>query len=370
LAPCRSPLRRSLPVSSGGWSLRIVPLALLSTLIASAASGEPIASGVPSDRLSCTSFAVTDGTRAFLGDSEDAGMSHPLWADPAGGYAFFRAASPTDYGRVHLGWLWQREHPSFQAGMNDRGLAYALTAVPETSMHPHTERPFVHGRDGLFDWILRRAATVEEAIEATLQFSFTSCGFQIQFADAVGRSAVVSPTSDGEFSITHRRPASTTLVASTFNAAEPDRALGRDSYRRHAQATEALSEFAEGAPTRELPIKALAAVGRRGPYALNRSYTVYSTIYDLTRLRVTVFLLSLYDAPVTIDLRDALQQGDHRIELRAALPEDRVRAAIRTYWLIQASGFAAIVIPIAAVLTGLGFAVRSFVRHRRGARHA
>ena len=101
-----------------------------------------VAPSVPSQiSLACTTFMATDGERVFLGDSEDAGASHPLAKDPAGSIVFFLPASSTEYGRMHMGWLWQGKYRSFQAGMNDQGLAYALTAVPAVSLHRHPECP-------------------------------------------------------------------------------------------------------------------------------------------------------------------------------------------------------------------------------------
>jgi len=104
---------------------------------------------------------------SLLGDSEDAGMDHPLARDPCRSLIFIFPASSEEYGRMHLGWLWQGRYRSFQAGMNEQGLAYSLTAVPEVQMKRHPERPFLHGRDSFYDRILRQAADVEQAIKVT-----------------------------------------------------------------------------------------------------------------------------------------------------------------------------------------------------------
>ena len=354
-----------------GHRIRIMAavLAVLAVFASLAMLFFPSIGGVPDavarHGASCTTFMASDGYLVLLGDSEDEGMDHPLAGNPAASYAFFRTGNATEYGRMHLGWLWQGEHDSFQAGMNDHGLAYALTAVPDTPMAPHPERPFRHGRESFYDWILRKAATVDEAIAEVLRFDFASCWFQIQFADALGNSAILSPGSDGEFVITSRLPGDLMLVASTFNRAEPDRYVGRDSFRRSEQAEAALGQALAEQLTVLSFTEALRAVDRQGPYAFNRSYTVYSTVYDLTNLEATLYVLSLYDLPIHLDLLEELSQGDHRVALRDLIPSNALGAATRKYWATQVGGFAAVGVPVAGFLVALALGIRQLVRRRR-----
>ena len=305
---------------------------------------------------------ATDGERVFLGDSEDAGASHPLAKDPAGGMIFFLPASANHFGRMHLGWLWQGEYRSFQAGMNNQGLAYALTAVPDVSMNRHPERPFLHGRDSFYDRILRNAATVEEAIDLTLQFDFPSCWFQIQYADATGSSAIISPGADGEMAITMRVPESSCLVAATFNVADPDQFIGRDSFRRHAAAEEMLEPMTDLATFDvESFSTVLAAVARRRAFFLGGSYTVYSTAYDLTNREAHIYLLSRFDEPIHIDLIETLQEGERVAFLEDMVPPTSIRSANTRYWATQAGGTATVLMLVGAVLYGLGSLVRSLI---------
>lgn len=295
---------------------------------------------VPSQMvLACTSFMATSNRLVILGDSEDAGADHPLAKDPAGGMIFFLPASPDHFGRMHLGWLWQGKYRSFQAGMNDQGLAYALTAVPEVSMNRHPERPFLHGRDTFYDRILRNAATVEQAIDLTLQFDFPSCWFQIQYADATGDSAIISPGTDGEMVITMRIPGASYLVASTFNVADPDQFIGHDSFRRHATAEEMLETTTiHNTFTISSFSTVLAAVARQKAFLLGGSYTVYSTAYDLTNREAHIYLLSRFDEPLHIDLIEALQEGERAVLLTDMALPTTVRSVTNRYWATQAGG--------------------------------
>ncbi len=215
--------------------------ALLSVLVAAEGPVEPSHIGA----FSCTSLMAASEDLVLLGDCEDAGAGHPLAGDPTATYVFFLPGDPAngELGRMHLGWMWQGKFRSFQAGMNDAGLAYSLTAVPELPMNPHPERPYVHGRDSFYDSILRTASTVDEAIARTLQFDFSTVWFQILYADAAGDAAILSPGLDGEMAITRRPEGSSVLVAATFNTADPEQSIGRDSFVRYEDGQESLSNL-------------------------------------------------------------------------------------------------------------------------------
>lgn len=322
-----------------------------------------VAPFVPSQiSLACTTFMAANGQLVILGDSEDAGASHPLARNPAGGMIFFLPASTDHFGRMHLGWLWQGEYRSFQAGMNDQGLAYALTAVPDVPLNRHPERPFLHGRDSFYDRILRNAATVEEAIALTLEFDFPSCWFQIQYADATGSSAIISPGGDGEMAITMRSPESSCLVAATFNVADPDQFIGRDSFRRHAAAEEMLEPMTDVATFDVESFSAvLTAVARQRAFFLGGSYTVYSTAYDLTNREAHIYLLSRFDEPIHIDLIEALQEGEQVAFLKDMVSPTNVRSANTRYWATQVGGTAAVLVLVGAVLYSLGSLVWSLI---------
>lgn len=51
---------------------------------------------------SCTTFMATDGTLVLFGDSEDAGLGHPLKNAPESAAAFFEPSTPDTFGRMHL----------------------------------------------------------------------------------------------------------------------------------------------------------------------------------------------------------------------------------------------------------------------------
>ncbi|MFC1717326.1 hypothetical protein ACFL6S_26945 [Candidatus Poribacteria bacterium] len=87
-------------------------------------------------------FSASYGDTVLFADSEDAWEAHPLAAKPEDAMAFVQ------------------------------GLAYGLTAVPETSLNRHPEKPFLFGGDEYLDKLIRGCATVDKAIGLTQRFDF------------------------------------------------------------------------------------------------------------------------------------------------------------------------------------------------------
>ncbi|MBN1858154.1 hypothetical protein JW848_03000 [Candidatus Bipolaricaulota bacterium] len=340
--------QRSLPTLLGiAWCLAVCA----SALATAEAPVEPAHIGV----FSCTSLMAASDGLVLLGDCEDAGAGHPLAGNPAGSYVFFLPGHPLhgELGRMHLGWLWQGQYRSFQAGMNEAGLAYSLTAVPEKPMNSHPERPYVHGRDSFYDTILRNAATVDEAIAWTLRFDFSTVWFQILYADAAGHAAILSPGPDGEMAITRRPEGSSVLVAATFNASDPERFIGRDSFVRFEDGQEALTDLVSAG---RLSVPAVSEVveqvTRARPYAFNGSYTMYATTYDLTHRVAHVYVLGNHTEPIVIDLVAELERGEHRTSIAELVPAEQLERDVRRYWAVQVAGLGAVILGVGAIVWG------------------
>ncbi len=332
-----------------GRRIRILWVALIVVSITVAVS----ATGVPGEAarpFSCTNFMVANQGAVFLGDSEDAGPGHPLAANPDDAFIFFFPASPTAYGRMHLGWLWLGQHNSYQAGMNAQGLAYGLTTVPELPLTPDPTKPFQQGRHGMFDLWMRQAATVEQAIEITQQFSLERMWYQVMLADADGDAAVIAPGPDGELAITRKPAADAWQVASTFNLAHPQHSIGKDSFTRYDDARKIL-ESADTADLLSIAERALDAVHRERAYALGGTYTVYSTLYDLTNGVAYHYHLSDFDDPVRIDLAVELARGEHVVPITDLVSETVRQDALQRYRAKQYAGIGVAAAAVLGVLT-------------------
>ena len=302
----------------------------------------------------CTTFMATDGNLVLMGDSEDAGPHHPLAANPAAAYAFFLPGSEEVYGRIHLGWLWQGEHRSFQAGMNEMGLAYGLTSVPSIAMNPHPEKTYQRSEGNLFDRLLRLAADVNEAIELLQETGFGDLAFQIQIVDSAGRSAIAGPGLDGELAIVRKNEDAAYQIAATFNLSHPGEAIGRDSYVRFDLGCSLLAQASDASVDLfALSEAALQAVHREGAYALGGTYTAYSTLYDLTSLTVRHYPFARFEDAIVFDLAAELDKGERSVALQDLMSGDTLAKAARTYRIKQVAGIG---VAAASVVLVLGMA--------------
>jgi hypothetical protein len=336
-----------------------------------ASSGPTVAEGWAREQ-SCTSFAVSSSNGVYLADSEDGNIGHPGIDDPASMAAFFWPSSETTFGRMHIGFLIEGEHHSYQAGMNDQGLAYSATAVPHVAMNPHPERPFSWNHDHVWDTMLGRAATAVEAVGIAESFDYTEgLWFQTMVADADGNVAVIGPGNDGELAITWEPANEEFMVASTINVATGE-SEGGSSQARYDTAATMLSDAAS---RRQLDSETVAdvlqAVTRQDWYtlfALN-TYTVYSDYFDLQNRTVSISYLSNFDEVASIDLGDELSKGAHHVMLVDLFSDVTVQEAIEKFDSAGLKGYFAmfgiIAVVVSVLIMVVAFLARWVVRRRR-----
>ena len=308
--------------------------------------------------VACTNFTATDGELVLFGDSEDGGLGHDLVENPESAAIFFVPGSPGEYGRMHLGWFLEGVYRSYQAGMNEHGLAYGLTSVPNTPLHPHPERPYSFADTPYFDRLLARLKTVDEVIEYTMQYSTDRLWFQAMFVDATGDAVVIGPGADGEFAFTRKPDAASVFTAvSTINLADPPRRPWKDAVKRRDDANAILQRILEqGNLDPETFAGALDAVHRH-TLSLGGSYTMYSTTYDLTHCIVHVSFLSQFDEVVEIDLAEELAKGSDAFLMTDLFSDDLQERAFEQFYTAKRAGRAILAVEIAAVVALLGAAV-------------
>ncbi len=157
---------------------------------------------LPEMDLSCTNFAASFGDSVLFGNSEDGGLGHPLASDPSSSRMFYYAAEEDGYGCAFVGWYWEGTSVSAQGGMNDQGLCYDLTGIPDTPLNSHTHQTYgVDGSWVLYD-VLRQNANVSEVIEFLENVDWEGhVWFQWFFADASGDMVIVSPGTEDRKSV-------------------------------------------------------------------------------------------------------------------------------------------------------------------------
>jgi hypothetical protein len=308
--------------------------------------------------LACSNFMATDGSRVLFGDSEDGGHGHPLIENPETAAVFFKPRLPGEHGRLHFGWVLEGKYASYQAGMNERGLAYGLTSVPDTPLDPHPERPYSFSDTPYFDRLLALLETVDEVIEHTMEYSADRLWFQAMFVDAKGDAVVVGPGPDGDFAFTRRSLDEPLCVAiSSVNVADPPRFPWKDAVRRDVDATTLLAQAVEsGTLGLDTFADALDAVHRQGAIAAGGSYTMYSTTYDLTHQVAHVYYMSQFDEVAEIDLAEELRRGSEVLLLTDLFTEDLKGRAYDQFRDMKQTGIVLLTLEIAAVIALLGAA--------------
>jgi hypothetical protein len=239
----------------------------------------------------CSIFRYTIDGRTYFCGNED-------WiaTDPA-----LQTFTPRgrDYGCVLFGW--KSYLPRYvQAGINSRGLCFDWAAVPPQEYSRDSAKPEVT-LDFTVD-ILKRCASVDEAIEYMKDRSMPHLAEEhIMLADRTGRSCVV------EYNHSKLRliyDDSESQFITNFHIT--DRSLGWYPCGRYSR-MEAFFKEPGSKETRLADL--LDAVHQEGSYP-----TVYSYVFDLSRMEITVFhhhdfrtrktwsIKSLLSNPVALDL--------------------------------------------------------------------
>ena len=308
--------------------------------------------------IACTNFMATDEVLVLFGDSEDGGLGHDLVENPESAAVFFVPGTPRVYGRMHLGWVLEGRYHAYQAGMNERGLAYGLTSVPNTPLDSHPERPYSFSDTPYFDRLLALCETVAEVIEHTLEYSADELWFQAMFVDAKGDAVVIGPGADGEFAFTRKEADADIFTAvSTINLANPPRFPWTDAVKRRDDANAILqAALGEDALSLKTFAQALDAV-HRDSLGIGGSYTMYSTTYDLTHRIAYIYFMSQFDEAVKIDLAEELARGSEVLLMTDLFSDDLQERAIEQFRMKEQVGKAMLVIEIAAAIALLGAAV-------------
>jgi hypothetical protein len=318
-------------------------------------------------RLSCTNFAVSSEGSVLFGNSEDGGLGHPLEKDPLSAHLFFYPAVEDEYGAVFVGWLWRNEAVSIQGGMNEHGLCYDLTGIPDTQMADYPERTYQWGPDWILYDVLRKNATVEEVIRYFSEVDWNGhVWFQWFFADASGDMVVVSPNLEGELAFT-RKPSSQDgyMTQTNFNRVNPKSHDGPYPCPRYERSTSILDTVHGGSEvTVHLALSVLDAVHRTGNY-----FTGYSNVFDPVKKKMHLVFLSQFDEVITIDVGEGLSIEEHRaISMSSYFSERLVNSGMEYFRKFRRNAFVLNqLLPVTgiALVVGGGMTIGTVLLRRR-----
>jgi hypothetical protein len=254
---------------------------------------------------SCTVFTACVGDTVLFGNNEDVGDKNAsVWFVPA---------TEKTYGLVYFGF---QNYPIPNGyfpmgGMNDRGLCFDITSIPESVMNPHKKRLYT-SNPGVFDErILRNCRSVEESIQFIEQYDLSSLdSYQFLFADRMGASIVLCPGSDGEMKVLPKE--GVYQVITNFNLLRKE--LGEYPCWRYINASEMLAQIES---ENDLTVEYFAKILK----TTSSEYTTYSTIYDPLQGVIYFFNKHNFDEVVVFNLKDQLEKGYHTDHALLLFPE-------------------------------------------------
>jgi hypothetical protein len=233
----------------------------------------------------CTVFTASVGGTVLFGNNED--------APETDSYAWFYPATETEYGVVYFGFGGYYA----QGGMNDQGLCFDITTVPEWKMRPHPEKSSTLN---FGERALELCATVEDVIHLVEKYNLSHLGMaQFLFADKTGDSVIVCPGIDGEMKTVRKE--GIYQVATNFNVTYPT--LGGYPCLRYNTATEMLEKIES---EEDLTVGYFATILK----AVSQN-TSYSTIYDLRKGIICFFNQCNFSDIIVFNLEEELEKGYH-----------------------------------------------------------
>jgi len=212
--------------------------------------------------------------------------------------------------------------------MNEAGLCYDSTAVPDMIMNSHPERPYKMGEDWLSGKILRECANVNEAIELVNNFEFESLWFQLFLTDANGDSVILSPGSAGEIEVTELIDENGYLAQTNFNRVCPESYYGKYPCPRYEEAVNLLSTIeSENNITTDFfeDILETVHIEKIG------GYTAYSNICNPKNKMMYINFASQFNEMISINITEELTKGERGIKLSTLFSEEIVENGVDLY---------------------------------------
>ena len=290
---------------------------------------------------SCTIFTAVQGETILFGDNWD-------WHDGNLVIGFY-PPSTEGYGSIHFGYMegeGSDAYTSYQRAVNDQGLAWAVNSIPKGKLNPHPEKPYSYTEDEFLYTILKKAATVEEAIHISQKYNFgDSLIAQVHIGDLSGDAVVIGPGRDGEIAFTRKTAGEGYLLSTNFNLAIPEK--GPVDFRWDT-ATSMLDSLNESQTlTPEFAGEILDAVHLK----TLTTYTLHSNVIDLKNGDIYIYYMSQYDEAVKLNIEEELAKGQRVIETRSLFPDKLAEAGDASYQAFEIRFFAAITVVTLTILS-------------------
>jgi hypothetical protein len=179
------------------------------------------------------------------------------------------------------------EHVSLLGGMNEKGLAFGSSYLPEILLNPHLEKLYSNSSENFYLKVMRECSSVACVIEMFENVDLESIKGQYHFADKTGNAVVISAGKNGELAFTKKDEGNGYLVSTNFNLANPDH--GRYPCWRYDTATHMLEE--KHTFTLDYFISILDAVHVEG----KSTNTIFSYVFDLRTGDVYIYFFHQFE---------------------------------------------------------------------------
>jgi len=275
---------------------------------------------------SCTIFTATRGEKVLFGNNED--FTTPTtyyWVEPR---------SEGNFGGVYFGFS------DFvpQGGINEKGLAYDIDALPAARLNPHPELPPPPAElPAKIQWavktIMKKAATVEESIDIARRYKRENWGiplkYQVILADAKGDAVVIGAGPDGELVFTRKKPGDGYLVSTNFNRANPKNAYSYPC-ERYDKAVEMLAKIQDEDDLTVDYFKSIldATHVEDGQFEGAPVNTLYSNIYDLRNGIIHLYYWHQFDEVVKLDVAERIGKGAFKSRISDLFSKETVDRAL------------------------------------------
>ena len=275
--------------------------------------------------LACTNFAALSGDKVLFGNSEDASGDHPLKDDPTASMVWFLPGTEDSYGMMQLGWYDQDGSRVFQGGMNEFGLCYDSTAIPDTFLNEKPNLPYNPDNSYIWQDILAKCKDTDEAVEYISNYNFEVMWFQFMITDATGITVVVSPGKDGELVFDYMDPSVGLIVQTNFNRSNPISHFGSYPDSRYNDAYNLLAGMVASGDVSVFGFeKVLDAVSQKG----HDAYTPYSNILDPVKKVAYIYFASQFDEAVSFNLIDELAKGENEYRISGLVSKDTLEKGL------------------------------------------
>jgi hypothetical protein len=279
---------------------------------------------------SCTIFSASIGDKVLFGNNEDYNNPNTYyWTEPA---------SDDNYGCLYLGF----ENDALQGGINEKGLCFDANSLPGSSLNPHYELPLPPFAEPPYEkftiWapvtILRKAATVEEAIEIASKYQRQNWDrktsilkYQINFADAKGDAVIISAGKDRELVFTTKKLGEKYILSTNFNIANPKDAWVYPCWR-YNKAAGMLNKIQD---ENNLTIDYFKSILDSVHLEQANSHTLYSNIFDLRKGIIYLYYWHQYDEVAVLNVAEEIAKGKISVRLENLFSKETVDKALAEY---------------------------------------